>query len=249
MKSIFSENLETLSKIDVSDETGKMMVQKGLVISSVRLSELKNKFYKSLKDIKDSVCASVVGKGYYREDPNSAKKICGTIAGIVVFGAIFFGSNLFGVIGIASLVISGFIIFAFGIIMPAPTKKGALAKEYILGLKEYLQVAEKDRIKFHNAPEKNPEHFEKLLPYAMVLGVEKEWAEQFKDIYLQNPSWYNDPSGANFNSLILVNSLSSFSTSANSTLASMPSSASGGGSGFSGGGSGGGFGGGGGGSW
>jgi len=43
--------------------------------------------------------------------------------------------------------------------------------------------------------------------------------------------------------------INSFSSSANSTLASKPFSASGGGSGFSGGGSGGGFGGGGGGSW
>jgi uncharacterized membrane protein len=152
-------------------------------------------------------------------------------------------------LGAVSAIISAIIVFVFGFLMPARTHKGVLAKEYILGLKEYLMVAEKDRIKFHNAPEKNPKQFEKLLPYAMVLGVEKEWAEQFKDIYIQNPSWYNDPSGANFNSLVLLSSLNSFSSSTNSVLTSVPSSASGGGSGFGGGGGGGGFGGGGGGSW
>lgn len=61
-------------------------------------------------------------------------------------------------------------------------------KEYLLGLKMYLQIAEKDRLDFHNAPEKNPEIFEKLLPYAMVLGVEKALAKEFKGIYIEQPS-------------------------------------------------------------
>ena len=133
--------------------------------------------------------------------------------------------------------------------MPKKTRQGVLAKEHILGLKQYLTVAEKDRIKFHNAPEKNPEHFEKLLPYAMVLGVERDWAKQFEGIYNKQPDCYNDSSGVPFSALVLSNSLDSFQTKANSALASRPSSASSGGSGFSGGVSGGGFGGGGGGSW
>ena len=41
--------------------------------------------------------------------------------------------------------------------MPARTLKGVHAFEHAQGLKEYIKVAEADRIKFHNAPEKNPE--------------------------------------------------------------------------------------------
>ena len=134
--------------------------------------------------------------------------------------------------------------------MPAKTRQGALAKEHILGLKRYLTVAEKDRIEFHNAPEKNPEHFEKLLPYAMVLGVEQEWAKQFAGIYNQQPNWYDDSSGKYFTAFALTDSLNNFQAKADTTLASRPSSASSCGSGFGGVGfSGGGFGGGGGGSW
>lgn len=249
MRNIFSGNLDVLSKIDTTDETGKLIVQKGMVLSSVRLSELKNKFYKDLDNIKDQIYQSVIKKGYYKDNPHAVKKLYSAIAIGIIFIAIFIFRGILGGLGIASCVVSGIIIGIFGFIMPARTRKGALAREYVLGLKEYLSVAEKDRIKFHNAPEKNPEHFEKLLPYAMVLGVEKEWAEQFKDMYLQNPSWYNDSSGASFSSLVFINSLNSFSSSANSAFSSAPSSASGGGSGFSGGGGGGGFGGGGGGSW
>jgi len=169
--------------------------------------------------------------------------------GGTIFLMSFPNAGIFGALGITSFAISGLLIIIFGLFMPAKTRKGALAKEHILGFKKYLSVAEKDRIEFHNAPKKNPERFEKLLPYAMALGVEEEWAKQFEGIYDKQPDWYGGPSAARFNALTLTRSLNSFSSSANSTLASKPSSASGGGSGFSGGGSGGGFGGGGGGSW
>jgi len=216
-----------------------------------KLSELKDNFYKDLARIKDKLYSDLVDKGYFLSNP---KKTRGWYyaAGIVLAVAGFFIGPmlLLGVFGFGSIIVSGIIILTFGHFMPARTLKGVYAKEYIFGLKEYVNVAEKDRINFHNAPSKNPAHFEKLLPFAMVLGVEKAWAKQFEGIYKTPPSWYNDPSGANFSTLIFINSLNSFSASAKSDLASSPSSnASGGGSGFSGGFSGGGFGGGGGGSW
>ena len=56
----------------------------------------------------------------------------------------------------------------------------SILKPYLLP--SYLRVAEKDRINFHNAPSRQPGQFEEFLPLAMVLRVEKAWAEQFKDI-------------------------------------------------------------------
>lgn len=217
---------------------------------SVKISDLKETFYKSLKEINEKIYASVLAKGYFPKSPDKVRKIyLGTGIGILFIG--FFLGSFWGTLGVVSFILSGCIVMIFSSLMPQKTLKGVAAREYILGLKEYLSVAEKDRLKFHNAPEKNPERFEKLLPYAMVLGVEKEWAQQFQDIYKQNPNWYEDGAGHSmaFNSVIFANSLSSFSNSANTSLYSNPSSGSSGGSGFSGGGSGGGFGGGGGGSW
>jgi uncharacterized membrane protein YgcG len=117
----------------------------------------------------------------------------------------------------------------------------------IEGLILYLTVAEKDRLKFHDAPEKNPEHFSALLPAAIALGVDKQWAKQFKDLDIsQNVNWYGGQ-GSNFNSVLLANSLSRDFGSVVSSSMTTPSQSSGG---FSGGGSsGGGGGGGGGGSW
>ena len=217
--------------------------------SKVNLSDLKNKFHEKLTQITEDAYNSVVSKQYFQKNPSTVRTIYISIS-VLIIVASFFTGGLWGGIGIISLVFSGALVGIFGFFMPKKTLKGVAAQEHILGLKQYLAVAEKDRIKFHNAPAKNPAQFEKLLPYAMVLGVEKEWAKQFEDIYKQSPSWYEDSSGHQFSALLLANSLHSFSSNAYSSLSSMPpSSASHGGSGFSGGGSGGGFGGGGGGSW
>jgi len=134
--------------------------------------------------------------------------------------------------------------------MPKKTIHGAEVKEEVQGFKWFLSVTEEERLKFHNAPEKKPEEFMEFLPYAMVLGVEKEWSAQFKDMFIEAPSWYEGQPGTAFSAIYFGNALSSMNANMGATFTSHPSSAGSGGSGFGGGGfSGGGFGGGGGGSW
>lgn len=136
------------------------------------------------------------------------------------------------------------------------TEKGFEAERYLLGLREYIKVAEQDRIKFHNAPAKTPELFEKLLPYAMIFGLEDKWAKEFEGLYVGNPSWYQSTSNLNrFSTIAFISSLHSVQSSAESAIASSVRSsgsswrASSGGGSSGGGSSGGGGGGGGGGSW
>lgn len=211
-------------------------------VGTVKLSSLKNKFYKDLKVIQNYLYSTLTALGYFKKNPAKVRStyiVFGfTIAAIALFA---FGSNDSLVIR-ASLLVSGICVCIFGFFMPARTRKGVEAWEHILGFKNYLTVAEKDRIDFHSAPEKNPETFEKFLPYAMVLGVEKVWAKQFADLNVQ-PSWYGSSSGSAFNAIAFTSGMSHFSSVATSNMASSPSSSGGGGS------SGSGFGGGGGGSW
>jgi len=87
--------------------------------------------------------------------------------------------------------------------------------------------------------------FERLLPFAVAFGVEKLWAERFKDVGLKQPEWYTSSHIGAFHSAAFVSSLDS-SLKSVSIAAQTPHSS---GSGFSGGFSGGGGGGGGGGSW
>lgn len=215
----------------------------------INLSDLKNTFYTTLHSVNKKIKDSLITGGLFASDPATQKAIYVILGVVVAFGGGFMLAASYGVYGTICAVISGVIILVFGLFMPKRTLLGAQTQKQVLGLKLYLNVAEKDRLEFHNAPEKTPERFEKLLPYAIALGVEKGWAKQFEGIYNQPPSWYND-NYSTFNTLVLVNSLNNFHSASASTLSSTPSSAAGGGSGFGGGGfSGGGFGGGGGGSW
>ncbi len=214
----------------------------------VTTDNLKNKFYKKISTLQRKSLEAIKNRNYLptKSQYNGGMLVVVGIVQMILLGAlaIFLGST-----AIISGIISLIILVFFAIFMGHRTKKGVIAKEKLLGLKLYLETAEKDRIKFHNAPSKNPQQFEKLLPYAMIFGVEKEWAKQFKDIYKEVPDWYQGANGQAFSSVVLANSLNSFGRTTAGSIASSPSSASSGGSGFSGGGSGGGFGGGGGGSW
>ncbi len=219
-----------------------------LPLTAVYLSDLKNSFYQDLRELKKEVYNELTAGGYFRGDPQITRTVFITIGIVVGFLALFF--ERFGLAWAIAFALSGLMIALASFFMPARTEKGVLAREHILGLKEYLSVAEAERLKFHNAPEKKPEVFEKLLPFAMVLGVEKEWAKQFEGFYEnQSPAWYSGAPGQHFSALALADNLGGFSDKLSSTAASSPSSAGSGGSGFSGGGVGGGFGGGGGGSW
>ncbi len=220
---------------------------------SVKFSDLKTNFFESLKDIKDEVYKSVTQKGYFLENPQRTRRNYFASGLLIIVIGIILGAGVNQLFLALGLALSGLLFLAFSFFMPVKTKKGAEGKAHILGLKMYLSVAEKERLKFHNAPEKNPERFEKFLPYAIALRVEKQWAKQFEGIYVNPPSWYEGGYRGGFSAVILASSLNSFSQSANANMAARSSGNSGawgGGSGFSGGGfSGGGFGGGGGGSW
>jgi uncharacterized membrane protein len=126
--------------------------------------------------------------------------------------------------------------------MPARTQQGTRALEGLLGFEEFLARVEADRF---DRVIKTPEMFEKFLPYAMALGVEKNWARAFESIVSTQPAWYQGTDLTQFNARTFTSRMSDMATRTGTTMASAPRSS--GGSGFSGGGSsGGGFGGGGG---
>jgi len=160
------------------------------------------------------------------------------LALMLVSGSIFAALSLF---------ITGISIFIISIFWDFRSEKGNDLYYELLGLKMYIDTAEKHRIEFHNDPEKFRGVFESLLPYAIIFGLEKKWMKEFEDLYTTPPEWYTGDMST-FNSMVLLNSVSNIS----STIVTPVSTGGGfssGGSGFSGGSSGGGGGGGGGGSW
>jgi uncharacterized membrane protein len=131
------------------------------------------------------------------------------------------------------------IVCGFGWFMPARTQAGARALEGILGFEDFLAHVESDRF---NRMIKTPEMFEKFLPFAMALGVEKNWSKAFQGIYTQPPQWYQGGSyGPIFYPYMFTNDLNSMSSLASTAMTSAPRSSGGSAWGGDGGGGGGGF--------
>ncbi len=184
-------------------------------------------------------------------------------AGAIALGAGAIGFTMIGIarenwftilvalpIGIAAIVLG-----VIGVMRHTMhTQRGAEAREYLAGVREFIRVAEADRLRLlqgHTTAERRPDGsvnvvvlYERLLPYAMLFGLEKEWGKVLEVAYQEtgviSPVWY--PALGAYGLSHLDRSISSFSDSFTSSV-SYSSSSSGGtsGGGFSGGGGGGGF--------
>ncbi len=150
------------------------------------------------------------------------------------------------------------IILAFASRGWSLTDKGLSLRRYLKGLKMYIGVAEAERLNILQSPEgaekivvdvndgkQLVKLYERVLPYAVLFGQEKNWSKQMGKYYEQvgeAPDWYVGQ-GA-FNAVAFSSGLNGLSTAAGH--ASDYSSTSGGssGGGFAGGGGGGGGGGG-----
>lgn len=69
----------------------------------------------------------------------------------------------------------------YGHLLPSWTPRGRQAVDEADGFALYLKVAEQHRMHSFHPPEKTPELLERYLPYALALGVQQEWAEQFRE--------------------------------------------------------------------
>lgn len=167
----------------------------------------------------------------------------GGLAAVVLWGGVTPAA-------IAVLALNFGLVGVFHFLMKAATPRGRELLDKLEGFRMYLDVAERDDLNLRNPPRKTPQLFEKYLPFALALGVEQAWAEQFAGIFARldaegkasRPVWYH----GNFDAGRMSNFTSSIGRSLTSAIASSatPPGSSSGGGGFSGGGGGGGGGGG-----
>ena len=224
----------------------------------VELSDLQNRFYKNLPTIERAILDSLVDHGYYAHRPDQVRSVFIGAAIVAAPLLLVGGQSLARQFGMQSLpftvaaIITGAIVAGFGWIMPARTVSGARVRLGVLGFEDFLSRVEGDRMQrlTSSGTMSQLQAFERYLPFAMALGVEKKWVAAFDGIFKEPPSWYHAPPGTMFNGLYFANSLNAMSVHTGQAMASAPRSSSsssgfgGGGGGFSGGGFGGGGGGG-----
>jgi uncharacterized membrane protein YgcG len=143
------------------------------------------------------------------------------------------------------------LILVAGLVIRTPlTDRGAELRDHLVGLELYIQLAEADRLQMLQSPtgaekvDNVVKIYEKLLPYAVLFNLEKQWAVELGKYYVDEAPDYYSGSGA-FNAAVFASSIGAISSTAATSYSGSSSSSSSGGSG--GGGSSGGGGGGGGG--
>lgn len=174
--------------------------------------------------------------------------IAGYIFLFIVLASEYFEGENDGFVFFLFLVLNGMFFLIYQYLIRKPTIEKLKLKSLIDGFKMYMSAAEEKQIAYFNPPELTPEIFEKLLPYAIVLGAEDVWGEKFQNLIDKSmidknyhPTWYAGTIG-NFSAF--NHSLNSSLSNTISSSATPPSSSGSGGGGFSGGGGGGGGGGG-----
>ena len=212
-------------------------------VATVLSTELEDEFYTHLPEIRNAMIDDLVERGFYAERPDKvyARYVTyGVISGLgvaAVSGVVAQNgphpiSDICVMVAIVMGSLTALVFAIFAAIMPARTVAGVRTRSAIRGFREFLSRVDAQRLA--SIP-LTPELFERYLPYAIALGVERRWARSFADICTVAPQWYaGDGSMDSFDLMTFTHALGQMSNTATAAMTSSPNS--GDGSGFSGGG-------------
>ncbi|MEO8288875.1 MAG: DUF2207 domain-containing protein [Chloroflexota bacterium] len=161
---------------------------------SVNLTDLKNTFYTNLPPIYSEMYDALVELKYFPENP---KAVRGRNMGLgcvfvglaivvgflwVTFGALYSYMMLIPAIGLGVTGLVGLILAGA---MPRKTDLGSEEAAKWNAFKRYLQ-----QIQSYTNVQEAADRFQKYLPYAVALGVDREFTRQFNSVPAAMPMWY-----------------------------------------------------------
>jgi hypothetical protein len=160
----------------------------------VRLSDLKDKFYSKIDNIKSAMYQEAIGQGYFAENPNTVR----TQYGCLGIGVLFVGAALavaliiatfeltpFGFAPGVGLLVTGIALIIVANIMPRRSDKGAEEVARWQAFRTYLRDIDK-----YADLEQQKTLWDRYLPYAVAFGVDKEYMAKFAQVEAPIPGWY-----------------------------------------------------------
>jgi hypothetical protein len=217
----------------------------------VLLSDLEDTFASKLQKVKNAVYDDGVERGWYNERPDKVVRRWRAI-GFLVFlvgAGLLTAAIIWTELALLPLpiVLGGLLMWIFARRFPSRAPAGTGLRRRIGGFETFMRDSEAPRARW--AEQRSI--FSEYLPFAVVLGITRRWAKTFEPLGVDATTtaataWYVGTQP--FSADRFARATDNFTSSASSTLSSVPQSSSGS-SGFSGGSAGGGGGGGGGGSW
>lgn len=89
--------------------------------------------------------------------------------------------------------VAAILVAVFRKLLPVRTQRGAELRDEANGLRMYIETGESARLAALTPPDRTPEHFEELLPYACALGTAGTWADRFEEVLAAKdytPRWH-----------------------------------------------------------
>lgn len=254
------ENSTSLVKIkslsDTAPEYQKTLFNKIFLSSDdVMLKNLDHKLFNEARKLRDQAEKDFFSNDFYTKSSIRIKKFLPIF--IVIIYICFFVLTSIGLGQNEILYLQGmgyvFTLRFFEILLPLffffifktilkKTSNGNKVYAQVQGFKNFINSVEKPQIEV--LMRKEPDYFNKALPYAVALGISNKFVEKFEGILKEAPTWYEGNSRV-FSLNKFNNNIQNNISSANHIFQSVSSRSSIGGGSFSGGGHGGG----GGGSW
>jgi hypothetical protein len=174
------------------------------------LSSLRLRFPEIVPLMREQIMLSLRQKGMYRIDPTQARLLRqgGLLA---VAGGLLLLQQLMGIevftspwLAALMLALSAAIMFLLDRKLSGRTARGTKAYIALLGLQEFINTVDADRINQEAFGQKDPQEvvgqkepldvphstFLQLLPYAMALGIEHKLAHAFEGIAIPAPNWF-----------------------------------------------------------
>ena len=161
---------------------------------STTLTEAKPRFDAKAEIIRDHLYDEVVKLEFFKEGPDEVRSrwtgigIAGLV-GIVLLLVLLvntFGDGIWGVWPLAIVtVLLSLGLIGIAKIMPRRTDKGAEANQEWMAFKRYLGDIQK-----YETVSSHVDIFERYLPYAIALGIDREWVKTFANAGAPTPQWY-----------------------------------------------------------
>jgi uncharacterized membrane protein YgcG len=159
----------------------------------VALSELKDTFYSDLPPIYAEMYRSLVALKYFPDNPQAVRSRnrglgCGLIAlGVLLFiagGALSVYTG-WGILAAIAVGIVGLVVVATAGVMPKKTDFGSEEAQKWRAFARYLE-----QMKRYTDVQAAADKFQKYLPYAVALGIERQLIDQFNSVPTAMPAWY-----------------------------------------------------------
>ncbi|MGQ9608370.1 MAG: DUF2207 family protein [bacterium] len=170
--------------------------QENVILSDVKdkINSIKSAVYKAIVD-------QLVKYEYLTIDPNKFRKIQRNISLFMfLFGAFLLPLSKFAII---SFGLAGLIIVLYSRYISVKTLKGIDAEWRSAGFTKFLKFNERFHLRYVGT-----RLFDEYLSYAIALGIEREWANRFADIYNEPPKWYTPLDEFNIDTIIrFINAL------------------------------------------